>query len=125
MSERIPMTQRLLDALAKTKRPMTALELRAYTGLPARSVQNALMHLLDDGRVEREGDDRSRTRAAVYTLPLITPPRVAAGNPLGLRNGVLREEPAIAPTWPAPRGVAPFHGWPLIAAPFHPEAAQC
>ena len=125
MTERIPMTQRLLDALAKSKRPMTALELRVYTGLPARSVQNALMHLLDDGRIEREGDDRSRTRAALYSLPVVAPPRVPSGNPLGLRNGVLREAPAIAPTWPAPRGAAPFLGRPLLAAPFHPEVSRC
>lgn len=125
MSGRVPMTQRILDALEKTRRPMTQLELRVFTGLPPRSLQNALMHLLDDGRVEREGDDRRRTRAALYSLPLIGPPRVASGNPLGLRNGLLHEEPAIAPTWPAPRGAAPFLGRPLVAAPFHLEVSRC
>lgn len=120
-------TERVLAVLRKAQRPMSQVELRVHTGMPARSLQNALSHLLEDGRVERRREDPRRTRASVYALPAVQPPNVAKAAPwsLDLPNGVLREKPAIAPTWPAPRGMGPFRGWPLIAAPFHREVVPC
>lgn len=120
-------TERVLAALDKAKRPMSQLELRVHTGMPARTLQNALSHLLEDGRVDRQCEDPRRSRSSVYTLPKVAPPVVRRAAPWSsdLPTGVLREEPAIAPTWPAPRGSVPFRGWPLIAAPFLPEVSRC